>query len=327
MSKGGRRWCRSKQRDPLTAEPANEPPQISQERRWRTARLAGVEVLYGAIAAALGGVFISVFADRYPVATRAFVWFGVLLITVSLAWFALLSLWAPVIVVALVMLLNWGVAVSHTTSADRAKPGTGWALGVWQEEAESLRSLGWIHRGTWILDVGRVTPAFTVFERPGDRTRVGMMGTAPYGGVISIDTLLDEGRGVLITLRNRSSLLRPPWMLRQELARPLSELIAAHDEALFLLEANGITAGGTVPGDALEFEKYSNRKLRRHMFRRWWLWALRPIVIRLARSTRRPLFEQIHTARQITRYGKAIDREPPLVTRPTTEGRPGRKDD
>jgi hypothetical protein len=154
-----------------------------------------------------------------------------------------------------------------------------------------LRSLGWIHRGTWIVDLGGVQPAFTAFERPGDRTRVGMMGTAPQGGVISIDTLLDEGRGVLITLRSGSSLLRPPWMFRQELKSPLNELIAARDEALFFLQTQGVTPGGTVPGDALEFEKYSNRKLRRHMFRRSWLWALRPVIVRLTTSTRRCLFE------------------------------------
>ena len=282
--------------------------------------MTGVEVLYGAIAAALGGVFISVFADRYPATTRAFVWFGVLFITVSLAWFALLNPWAPVIVVALFMLLNWAVAVSHTTSADRAVPGTGWALGVWQEEAESLRSLGWIHRGTWIMDVGRVTPALTVFERPGDRTRVGMMGTAPQGGVISIDTLLDEGRGVLITLRNRSSLLRPPWMFRQELDESLAGLIVAHDEALFLLGTLEVTPGGTVPGVPLEFEKYSNRKLRRHMFRRWWLWTMLPLVIRLTPSTRRPLSEQLRLTRQIKRYRKAIRKEPPLIMNPTAPG-------
>ncbi len=272
-----------------------------------------MEALYGAIAAALGGTLISVFADRYPAATRAFVWFGVLLITVSLAWFALLNPWAPVIVVALVMLLNWGVAVSHTTSAFRAKPGTGWALGVWKEEADLLRSLGWIHRGTWIMDVGRAAAAFTVFERPSDRTRVGMMGTAPQGGVISIDTLLDEGRGVLITLQKGSRLLRPAWMLRQELDEPLTELIVAHDEALFWLQTLEVTPGGTVPGVPLEFEKYSNRKLRRHMFRRWWLWTLHPLLIRLTPSTQRRLSEQPHLARQIKRYRKAIQREPPLI--------------
>lgn len=41
-----------------------------------------MEALYGAV---LGGVFISVLADRYPRATKAFVAFGVILITVSLA--------------------------------------------------------------------------------------------------------------------------------------------------------------------------------------------------------------------------------------------------
>lgn len=282
-----------------------------------------MEALYGAIAAAFGGILISVFADRYPGAAQAFVWFGAVLITVALAWFALLDPWAPVVVVALFMLLNWAMAVSHTNSAFRAKPGTGWALGVWKEEADLLRSLGWIHRGTWIMDFGRVMPAFTVFERPGDRTRVGMMGTAPQGGVISIDTLLDEGRGVLITLRKGSSLLRPHWMFRQELNEPLTGLIGAHDEALFLLKSLEVTPGGTVPGVPLEFEKYSNRKLRRHMFRRWWLWALRPIVIRLTPSTRRRLADQPHVSRQITRYRKAILREPPLIMNPTAQGRPG----
>lgn len=89
-----------------------------------------MEVLYGAIAAALGGVFISVFADRYPGATRAFLWFGILLITISLAWFALLDPWAPVIIVGLFLLLNWARALAHTSSGFRTKPASGWALGV-----------------------------------------------------------------------------------------------------------------------------------------------------------------------------------------------------
>ena len=182
---------------------------------------------------------------------------------------------------------------------------------------ELLRSLGWINRGTWIMELGTVSPAFTTFERPGDRTRVGMIGTAPQGGVISIDTLLDEGRGVLVTLRQRSTLLRPAWMFRQELGGPLTELIAAHDEALFFLQTQGVTPGGTVPGVALEFEKYSNRKLRRHVVRRWWLWALRPIFIRLTPSTRRRLFEQPRLQHQVERYRKAILREPRLIMNPT----------
>lgn len=285
-----------------------------------------MEALYGAIAAVLGGLCIAVFADRYPEATRAFVWFGGLLIAVALAWFAMLDPWAPVAIVGLFLLLNWMIALSHTTSSFRANPGTDWALGVWQEEAELLRSLGWLHRGTWSMDLGRVMPAFTVFERPGDRTRIGMMGTAPRGGIISIDTLLDEGRGVLITLRRESRLLRPRWMFRQELTGSLTELITAHDEAQFFLQTHGIAPGGTVPGAALEFEKYSNRKLRRHVIRRWWLWALRPVVIRLAPSTRRPLFEQAHLARQIERYRKAIRREAPLVVNPTSPSPPGRLD-
>lgn len=272
-----------------------------------------MEALYGAVALVLGGVFVAFAGDRYPRWTRVMTAFGLLAIFASLVWFSLLHPVAPVITVAALMSANWALAFGNTLWAVRTKPANSWAMSVWRNEMETLLDLGWRHLGTWVVDGGQTQPAFTIFERPHDGTRVGMIGTAPQGGVISIDTLLDDGRGLMVTLRDRSVALKPAWMFRQELPGSLDELIRAHDDALFLLQTRGITPGGTVPGPPLEFEQYTAARIHRHVVRRWWLWALRPIVRRLAPSTRQPLHEQRQLDGQIDRYQTAIHKEPSLL--------------
>ena len=272
-----------------------------------------MEALYGFVALALGGAFIAIGADRFPRLTRVITVLGLLVIVGSLVWFSLLHPLAPVIAVGGLLLANWWLAFASTAWTPKPKPANTWALGVWADEMDALSSLGWLHRGTWVMDRGQAQPAFTIFERPRDSTRVGMIGTAPQGGVISIETLLDESRGLMITLRDRSVTLRPRWMFRQELTGSLDELIRAHDDALFWLQTHGIAPGGTVPGPALEFEEFTTERIHRDVKRRWLLWALRPVVRRLTPSTRRPLHEQQHLDRQIERYRAAIEREASLL--------------
>lgn len=99
-----------------------------------------------------------------------------------------------------------------------------------------------------------------------------MLGTAPQGGVISIETMLDDSPGLMVTLRKKSTQLQPPWMFRQELpGLSLGELIRAHDESLFVLETRGIRASGYFEGSALEFDLATSTKQQRHTRKRLWL--------------------------------------------------------
>ena len=96
-------------------------------------------------------------------------------------------------------------------------------------------------------------------------------------------------------------------MFRQALDLPLDELIRVHDEALFRLRVAGVLPAPPFPGSGLDAERYGSRMLRDDVTRRWYLWALRPIVARVTNS-RRPLVDQEDLDRQVERYRSAITR-------------------
>jgi hypothetical protein len=90
--------------------------------------------------------------------------------------------------------------------------------------------MGWVFTDAWLLDLGQARPPFQSFERYPDGTKVNAMGRHERGGVLTIEAFLDDREGMLVTVRKRSSQLRPAWMFRQALDLPVDELVRAHDE-------------------------------------------------------------------------------------------------
>ena len=184
-----------------------------------------MEFAIGAVAVVLGSVLTAVGKDRFPRVIRVVRWLGLVILSAAVVWFASVSLWATVVAAGTLLLANWALAFFATTGNLRVgSDPAGLRFRVWEGEAVLLEGLGWIRVGSWRLDLGQVQPVLTVLRRQ-DGTRLGMMGTAAAGGTVSIDTLLDDGRGLLVTLRGASESLRPPWMLRQALSGDLEELI------------------------------------------------------------------------------------------------------
>ena len=247
----------------------------------------GSSIALVAIAVAAGGAMAV--ADRFPRITRILVLFGTLALAVAAVYTSVEVPWLGLSLLGIFALGNMAHGYAATTSKFRVKPAPLRSLSVWAREVAELRALGWAHLGTWLLDGGQTQPVWAILRRPTDRTQAGMLATAAPGGVISIDTLLDDGRGLLVTLRGSSSSLRPHWMFRQEIkGASLTEMVKHHDDALFYLQAHGVAPSDAVPGDALGFERYTTRKCRRHYKRRWWLWAIRPIARRFGPRTAGP---------------------------------------
>ena len=252
-------------------------------------------------------------ADRFPRLTRAFVLFATLALAIAAVYASILVPWLGLYLLGIFVVGNMAHGYAATTSRFRVKPAPPGSLRVWAREVAELEAQGWTHAGTWLLDGGQTRPVWSIVRRPQDHTQVGMLGTAAPGGVITIDTILDDGRGLLVTLRGSSSALRPHWLFRQEIkGASLTEMVKHHEDALFFLQAHGVVPSATVPAGALEFESYTTRKFRRHYKRRWWLWAIRPIARRLGARTTGPLHEQPSIAKQVEQYRAATESEPPI---------------
>jgi hypothetical protein len=267
----------------------------------------------GVVGVAIGVSLIAWGRDRFPRFTGIVDLAGLAVLVASVGWLVITAPLASIPIVFLFFLWNLMISWSGASTEWKATPADERAALVWIEETNLLHSLGWDYLGTWILDLGQVRPALTALVRPHDGTRVGMMGTSATAGVVSVETLLDDGRGLMVTLRKKSSQLRPAWMFRQELEGELQELIRAHDEAVFLLQTKGVRPTPYFPGWMLAYEFYTNAKYRTDVRRRWWLYAVRPIARRMSASRRRPLTEQTDLDQQIERYVRAIEDEPPLT--------------
>jgi hypothetical protein len=265
--------------------------------------------LVGVVGVTAGVLLVAAGRDRFPRSERVLAGAGFVVLTAALGWLVVTTPWATLAVVAVFLAWNLAMSWAATTTRWNPIPADHRAEAVWQEEIGLVHSMGWDYLGSWVLDLGQVRPTFSSLRRRHDDTRIGMMGKAPTGGVVSIETRLDDGYGLLVTLRGRSSQLRPPWMFRQELRGSLEELIRAHDEALFLLGTRGISPAPRFLGSMLEFERFTTRKYRRDVRSRWFLYMLRPLILRLSASRRRPLHEQADLERQLERYGPAIARE------------------
>lgn len=270
------------------------------------------EVLPRALGLALLALFMAFVPDRFPRLS----WFvgavGTVLIVGAFVYYSQRAPLVTALVGGSLVLVTWLTRYLAVVVKPRLKPATGQAIQVWADEMQLLDTLGWEYLDTWVVETGQSEPAFTAYERPLDGTRVGMVGTAPQGGVITLETLLDNGRGLVVTAWKRSATLRPHWMFRQVLRAPLHDLIRAHDEALLLLRTEGITPARLFGGDPLEFELYTSEKLRRYAIRYWWRWAF-PFSRLFAPSSKMPLANQSRLERQVARYREAIEREPALT--------------
>lgn len=263
-----------------------------------------MENVAGIVAVALGTLLFALGRDRFPRVARTATVVGLLVLIVGLG----MVFWTTPLVAAgmisLFALLTFLLSWVEASALWKARPATQADVSGWSDVIELLVALDWIFTDAWILELGQAYPTFLSFERYPDGTRIGCVGRHANGGVITIETFLDDGEGMLVTMRGRSSTLRPPWMFRQELNLPLEELIRHHDEALFRLRMEGIEPAPPFPGDGLAFERHGSRKLRTHVTRRWYLWAIRPIALRLFPSRKRPLSDQEDLERQLRRYHK-----------------------
>ena len=174
-------------------------------------------------------------------------------------------------------------------------------LRVWEEATAELRSLGWIHVGTWQLEIAGKYPEMTVLDRPDRKARVLALGTAAQGGIVEVQTHLVGG--LLSTINKRSRLIRPAWMFKQTFrGMPIGELARSHEQALGYLEAMGLRTTPYLPEHPLELMRAENLALRTSFIRRWWLVAIQPIIVYLTPSRSRPLHEQSDIDRQIERF-------------------------
>ena len=261
----------------------------------------------GTVGLVLGTTLFALSRDRFPRAARTLIVVG---LVVLLAGFGLLVWVEPVrtlllggLIIALSVLLSWVEA----SALWKALPAENQDISGWAGTVHLLTSMDWVFTEAWLLDLGQARPPFLSFERHPDGTKLNAVGRHERGGVITIETFLDDRQGMLVTVRKRTSQLRPPWMFRQVLDLPLEEMVRSHDEALFRLRVEGILPAPPFPGSGLDAERYGSRMVRRDITRRWYLWALRPIVARLT-SSRRPLAEQDDLDRQIERYRATLMR-------------------
>lgn len=261
-----------------------------------------MENVAGVVAVALGTLLFALGRDRFPRAARAFTYLGLLVLIAGLGLLAWMMPLQAVGMIAFFALSTFLLSWLEASARWKARPATQGDVAGWQDVISLLVALDWIFTDAWILELGQANPTFLSFERFPDGTRIGCVGRHANGGVITIETFLDGGHGMLVTVRGRSSTLRPPWMFRQELSLPLEELIRHHDEALFRLRLEGIEPAPPFSGDGLAFERHGSRKLRTHVTRRWYLWAIRPIALRLFPSRKRPLSDQEDLERQLRKY-------------------------
>jgi hypothetical protein len=265
------------------------------------------EPVIGTVGLILGTTLFAFSRDRFPRVARTLSALG---LVVMLAGFGLL-VWAEprisLLLGGLFVVVNFLLPWIEASARWKASPAENRDIGGWASTVHLLTSMGWVFTDAWVLDLGQVRPPFLSFERYPDGTKLNGVGRHERGGVITIETFLDDRQGMLVTVRKRSSHLRPPWMFRQVLDVPLEDLVRAHDDALFRLSVEGILPAPPFPGSGLDAERYGSRMVRADISRRWYLWVLRPIVARLT-STRRPLAEQEDFDRQVERYKTTLAR-------------------
>ncbi|HSJ27214.1 MAG TPA: hypothetical protein VLB67_03325, partial [Acidimicrobiia bacterium] len=152
----------------------------------------------------VGVTVVALSRDRFPRVDRVLGAAGFLVLTAALGWLVVTTPWATMAVVAVFLAWNLALSWAATTTSWEPIPADQHAEAVWLEEIGLLHSMGWDYLGSWVLDLGQVRPTFTSLRRRHDDTRIGMMGKAAKGGIVSIETRLDDGNGLLVTLRGRS---------------------------------------------------------------------------------------------------------------------------
>lgn len=248
------------------------------------------------------------FEDRIPLFNR-------ILSVIGTAIFVFFAVWAAVeapgfllAAIGAFLALNLLYGMASTSSRLEATPVP---PRVWVEPMADIRGSGWVHLGSWALEVGDKRPELTIYERPRDGARVTAIGTAAAGGIVEVQSLFDEGRGYLASLNKRSHTVRPTWMFKQALdGEPLADLIRAHDEASEYLRVMGAAPSRFPQGDPLDAIREEHRMMRRFFTRRWWLIAIRPLMVRLSPSRSRRLHEQSDIERQLDRYREWLSRAP-----------------
>lgn len=271
-----------------------------------------IESVFGIVGMTLGAALFVSARDRFPRTARSVMTVGLILTT---AGFGVLVWLRPVFTLALagfLLVSNFLLSWLEATARWKAHPAEDRDIVGWANTIDLLTSLGWVFTDAWRLDLGQAMPPFLSFERHPDGTRVNAVGRHERGGVITIETFLDDRRGMLVTVRKRSTQLRPAWMFRQALDLTLEELVRAHDEALFRLRVDGILPAPPFPGSGLDAERHGSRMVRTDVTRRWYLWVFRPIVARMT-GDRAPLVEQKDLERQIERYRSAIAASAPTL--------------
>lgn len=261
----------------------------------------------GAVGVTLGIALFVLAQDRFPRIARTLTFLGLVLMILG---FGLLVWVKPVgslLLAGLLLVVNFLLSWVEASARWKARPTENQDVGGWANTINLMVSMGWVFTDAWLLDLGQARPPFLSFERYPDGTKLNAVGLHERGGVVTIETFLDDRQGMLVTVRKRSTQLRPPWMFRQVLDLPLEEMVRSHDEALFRLRVEGILPAPPFPGSGLDAERYGSRMLRQDITRRWYLWVLRPVAARLTNS-RRPLAEQDDFDRQVELYRKTLAR-------------------
>lgn len=241
-----------------------------------------------------------------PLLNRITSMLGVAMLVFLAVWAAIESPGWLLAALGAFLTLNLLYGLASTSSRIEASPAP---PRIWLDLCHDLHGLDWSHLGTWVLDLGGKNPEVAVHERPADGARVVAVGAAVKGGVVEVQSCLDGGTGYLTTLNKPSRTVRPPWMFKQAVGRPIPELIRAHDEALQYLRAMGIVTVPFPSGDPLDAIRAEHRMMNQFYKRRWWLVAIGPVVNRVTPSRSKQLHEQSDIERQVDRYRQLITRE------------------
>ena len=263
------------------------------------------EAAIGAVAVGLGTSVLVLARDRFPRSARVVLVSGLVVMVAGIGALVWAEPVRSLVIIGMLFVLMYLVSLLEASARWKAQSAAAGNIDGWAETIELVTAMGWVFTDAWVLDMGQVRPPFLSFERYPDGTRLNAVGRHERGGVVTIETFLDDRRGMLVTARKRSSQLRPPWMFRQVVARPIEEMVRIHDEALFRLGVAGIRSAPPFPGSGLDAERYGSRLLRRDITRRWYLWVLRPVVAWFV-NRRLPLTDQEDLERQIEGYRRAV---------------------
>lgn len=257
-------------------------------------------VLIAALSTLSVGIYRHFVEDRLPWVSRTLSIVGAGGILFFCVWAAME---APDLLVLFLVAFACLNLVDGFVSTSSRLPSQPARLNVWAEPTSDLARLGWVHVGTWHLQLGGKWPELTILDRPDRTARITAIGTASQGGIVEVQTFLDGGQGLLTTLNKRSRLLRPPWHFKQTIkVDNLTDLANLHEEAVTYLEAHGVARTINRPGHPIDAMRSEHQLFRAYVKRRWWLIAIQPLVVYLTPSRSRRIHEQTDIERQLERY-------------------------